>query len=1255
MTLPRHLALLVLCTVGLFLPVPVWAADWPMWRYDAARTGASPQELPKQLHLQWVRQLPPLKPAWPDQAKMQFDAAYEPIVVGQTMYVGSSREDCVIALDTVSGTEKWRFFTNGPVRFAPLAWEGRIYATSDDGYLYCLDAAKGALLWKFRGGPSERHILGNERLISTWPARGAPVVADSSSTDGTVYFAASIWPFMGIFIHALDARTGEVRWTNDGDGATYMKQPHNADAFAGVAPQGPMAVIGDTLLIPGGRSVPACYDRRTGKLLRFQLAENGKKGGGYEVAAAGSLFFNGGAAFDLETEKHLALIGWPVVVTPNVVYAFQKGAVRAFDLKNRAKKNTALDGKGKTTATARWSPDELAAHEIKGVEAMIKAGSRLYVAAAREIVALRFDLGQGSATVTWKTEVGGAVARLVAADDRLFAVTYEGRIYTFGGVEPAQVRIQGGIFAGDPSADVWSARARKILRTTGVRDGYCIAWGVGSGQLIAELARQSHLHVIAVEVDAKKVQTVREQLVALGLYGERVAVVHAADPARFEFPPYLARLIVSESLADAGIKCDDAFVGRAFQALRPYGGVACLPGDGNAFTVLQRAAKNLANADVRAVGDLVLLTRQGALPGSANWTHEHGDASNTRVSKDQIVKAPLGLLWFGGPSHEGILPRHGHGPQPQVIDGRLIIEGVDLLRALDIYSGRLLWEAKLPGVGSFYNNLVHQPGANASGTNFISTPDGIYVAYRHACLRLDLDTGEQLNEFKLPILAGMKEHPKWGYLNVQGNYLVGGAEPIFDPKFLPKLPPGAGDDPDPTEKKKDDSLTKLLKFLRANNDNHSASKHLVVLDRRTGQVQWTATARHWFRHNATCVGGGRLYSIDRLSGPQLRTLQGKGQEPAPNRLVVFDLKSGKELWSTATDVFGTWLSYSEKHDVLVEAGRVARDTLADEPKGMRAYRAGDGKALWQHDTYAGPAMLHGDTILKDTSACDLLTGAPKMRPDPLTGAPVPWQWTRNYGCNTPAASEHLLTFRSGAAGFFDLCGDGGTGNFGGFRSSCTNNLIVAGGILTAPEYTRTCTCLYQNQTSLALVPTPDVEMWTFFGIKAVKGPIQRVGINFGAPGDRRADDGTLWLEYPSVGGASPVIDIQTTPDKPTSFRRHASQVRGAYNWVAASGIQGVSSVRIALSDEKMAPRKFTVRLYFAEPEWLDAGQRVFDVSLQDREVVGGLDICKEAGGPQRTLIKEFKHVEASQHLTVRFTAIRGTPLLCGLEAVEEGK
>src|SRR5262249_53893696 len=159
-----------------------------------------------------------------------------------------------------------------------------------------------------------------------------------------------------------------------------------------------------------------------------------------------------------------------------------------------------------------------------------------------------------------------------------------------------------------------------------------------------------------------------------------------------------------------------------------------------------------------------------------------------------------------------------------------------------------------------------------------------------------------------------------------------------------------------------------------------------------------------------------------------------------------------------------------EHNVLVEAGRKARDTLKDEAASMRGYDAASGKVLWTNLKAAGPAMLRGCTVLTENSAADLLTGEPLPHTDPLTGENCPWTWTRLYACTPPLASQNLLTFRSGAAGFYDLARQGGTGNFGGFRSGCTNNLIVAGGVLVAPDYTRTCTCAYPLQTSLALIP-----------------------------------------------------------------------------------------------------------------------------------------------------------------------------------------
>src|SRR5262249_24570954 len=151
----------------------------------------------------------------------------------------------------------------------------------------------------------------------------------------------------------------------------------------------------------------------------------------------------------------------------------------------------------------------------------------------------------------------------------------------------------------------------------GVREGHCVVWGAGSGRLVTELARHSHLHLIVVERDARKVRELRERMAAAGLYGKRVAV-HQGDPRTFALPPYLAALMVSEDLHAGGVEPDVAFVRQAFHSLRPYGGVACLP-----LEPARRAgfaeAVNEARLPGARVGEWdrgILLTRAGAPPGA---------------------------------------------------------------------------------------------------------------------------------------------------------------------------------------------------------------------------------------------------------------------------------------------------------------------------------------------------------------------------------------------------------------------------------------------------------------------------------------------------------------------------------------------------------------------------------------------------------------------------------------------------------------
>ena len=1308
--------------------------DWPQWRYDANRSAACPGELPEELRLQWVRQYPALEPAWPEpvnQDRMPFDRVYEPVVAGSMLFFGSSRNDRVTALDTRTGEELWRFYADGPVRLPASVHNGKLFVASDDGRLYCLEALTGKLLWTFRGGPSDSKVLGNGRLVSTWPARGGPVVR-----DGAVYFAASIWPFMGVFIYCLDAETGQPLWTNDAAGQMYMSQPHaGADAFAGIAPQGALVATDDRLLVPGGRSLPACLDRSTGKLLYYHLdgssyhdhpgGPDHKLEGGSHVAAMGKFFFNhrglNTTMYDLESGE--AFIMWRrttyPVLTDDTLYlsgdpivALDLGSLRKTEF-HREERDT-RSKIVRDTRRYRWEMDTLWECPVDGTASLIKVGSRLFAGGAGVVSALK--LGGDTPEVVWSAAIEGTAARLIAGDGRLFVITLEGRIYAFGDqavTEPKVFPMEGSPASTEMSGA--SGLVAEMIRSAAVAEGYCLAFGLTDGTLVESIARQTNFQVVAVDPDAAKVESLRRRFDDAGLYGTRISV-QQGDPATYAAPPYVASLIVSESPAAIGFGARPEVERAIFRSLRPYGGTAWIPvteASGREALVRHIASCGLegSRVDASADGAHVLLSRQGPLPGSAPWTHMYADVANTVKSNDRLVRLPLGLLWFGGNSHEDVLPRHAHGPPEQIIGGRLFIEGDNCLSARDVYTGRVLWKRTFADLGTFgiyYDesyvpdpldttyNQMHIAGANARGTNFVASDDGVYLVIGGKCVVLDPATGDTLRTLVLPPEGDGPQSPTWGYVGLADGLLIAGRRMVRFSEDEPATGTGEPAAKNPWQ-----------------DFDTSSSASLVVMDRLSGQVLWTRKAEQAFRHSAIAVGNGRLYCIDSLPHPVMfrQLLRGKAPKSEP-RLLCLDLRTGRVIWETTEGVFGTWLGYSGEHDVLLQSGRASPDMLAGEPsERMIVYRGADGGVVWDKDIlHQGPCILHGETIFLNSStyeggAVGLLTGEPKIRLHPLTGERIPWQYRRKYGCNSSIGSEHMLTFRSGAAGYYDLNTESGTGNFGGFKSGCTSNLIVADGVLNAPDYTRTCTCSYQNQTSLALVHEPDVEAWTFeqFHPPALPVPagdgavgegadnvdppaarIRRMGLNLGAPGDRVGPGGTLWLDWPMVGGPSPNLVVMAEPVAAppeggrgqatfagTRLCLHSSRIeRADLPWVAASGLAGVTRIVINLAEGTVVTdpesgrsrvvanlpsgeATYTVRLHFAELQDRSAGQRVFDVAVQGRPVLEDFDIAREAGGPRRGVVREVAGVRAAGTLTVALTAQVGEPLLCGIELVQE--
>lgn len=1220
------------------------AADWPMWRYDPARTAMSPEKLPEQLELCWSRQFTPRNPCWPDPLNvdlMPYDLVFEPIVLGNRLFIGFNDADKVLALDTDTGETAWCFYTDAPVRLPGVARDGRVYFAADDGRLYCLDAETGALHWRFEGAPYDRRILGNSRLISTWPARGGPVLV-----DGVVYFGAGIWPFMGTFLYALDAATGEVVWRNEHDGQRYMLQPHNSPSFAGVAPHGAFVVVGGRLLIPGGRSVPACFNRRTGEFQYYKLAQSGKTGGVFVTAFEKAFFAHHRekvtSLYSMEDgEKLVPSIGRQPVLTDTHAY-FSGESVSAADLE------TLLAKPKKAAETRLWTVDADASGDLIG------AGGTLYAAGGNSISAIPLPAGAETPGIAWQLETPGTVERLLAANGKLFAVTLEGQILAFDDSGRAPQTIDAPQPGAAPKEQAVN-EVRSLLAHANAKEGYALLYGDPGADFIEALVQASEFHVIAVMPEEGRVRALHAHFDGLGLYGDSVAV-HQGDIDTFPAPPYLSSLTLIEAgmLGDAGALPER--LARLFRSLRPYGGQAFLRGGAAADTV-RAAVKTAAleNGTVSEGGGCVVLERSGPLPGSASWTHMLGDVAQTGKSDDRRVKLPLGLLWFGGPSNLDVLPRHGHGPPEQVLGGRLFIEGMDCLSARDVYTGRVLWKRTLPDLNTFgvyYDgtykdtptstayNQVHIPGANIRGTNFVVTEDRVYVVENRNCRVLNPVDGTVEDTYTLPPAEAGGETPQWGYVGVLGDTLLGGADFV---QFSELLPGHKSEDP-------------VWEDFDA-----SASKRLAALDRHTGEVHWELTSVSAFLHNGIAAGTGRVFCLDKAPPHVAGLLRRRGLDAASAaRLLALDVASGETVWEARDTVFGSFLNYSEAHDILLQSTRPSRDQVRGEQgRRMVAYRGATGEVLWDRKfPYRTFPLIHNAHIITESGMFALATGEPVERAHPLTGERVPWEWRREYGCNYPIAAESLLTFRSGAAGFYDLANAGGTGNFGGFKSGCTANLVAADGVLNAPDYTRTCSCAYHNQASLAMAHMPEADWWTVNYIGRGDGPIARLGVNLGAPGDRRAENGTLWLEYPFIGGPTPEIAIQHQPEEPDWYQLHTSRVAtGPCSWVGASGARGITTLEIPLADGKRGWRAYDVRLYFCEPDAASAGTRVFHVEVQGAPVAENLNVAEAAGGPRRVHVLEASGVRVSDTLRIALKPADASgppPIISGVEAVRAG-
>ena len=166
--------------------------DWPTFRHDAARSGATKTAV----------QPTGLKQSWETVLGGRLTS---PVAADGKVFVASVDTHTVHALDAGTGKRAWSFTAGGRVDSPPTIWRGRALFGAADGYVYCLRASDGQLAWRYRAAPEERRMGAFEQVESVWPVHGNVLVQNDA-----IYCVAGRSMFLdgGLRLLRIDPKTG---------------------------------------------------------------------------------------------------------------------------------------------------------------------------------------------------------------------------------------------------------------------------------------------------------------------------------------------------------------------------------------------------------------------------------------------------------------------------------------------------------------------------------------------------------------------------------------------------------------------------------------------------------------------------------------------------------------------------------------------------------------------------------------------------------------------------------------------------------------------------------------------------------------------------------------------------------------------------------------------------------------------------------------------------------------------------------------
>jgi outer membrane protein assembly factor BamB len=116
-----------------------------------------------------------------------------PAVAGSTIYVGSTNGS-FYAVDLESGTQKWKFEAGSRIASSPAIEGGMVYFGAYDGNFYGLSASTGQIKWKFATAGERRyagtHLHGSQPAAEIMPDPFDVYLSSPTLSNGAVFFGS---------------------------------------------------------------------------------------------------------------------------------------------------------------------------------------------------------------------------------------------------------------------------------------------------------------------------------------------------------------------------------------------------------------------------------------------------------------------------------------------------------------------------------------------------------------------------------------------------------------------------------------------------------------------------------------------------------------------------------------------------------------------------------------------------------------------------------------------------------------------------------------------------------------------------------------------------------------------------------------------------------------------------------------------------------------------------------------------------------